>query len=337
MTEPLTIQLPGNPKTTFLPLDTLPANHEHRIPFGEKHLLENQPASVRILRQSITGWQFDMWLYRTDCKKQTTLLVNTALGRVFFLYVLGGTFHFRTTDHADAVLRQGNCLAVYVPAGTCTIMLDTGSHTLFGFSLPYGYLVWLRQHHPELAELTERWKTRPEELFALPACKIDKTVWRTFAQIKNCPKRGAELDGALKVYLARLVALYTNRLNEPELSNHERNDRLLQQLESYLRRYYCIPERITGDALMRHFRVSDTHLRRLIQNAYGIRMGEYIQTLRIEAAKELLVTTDLPVHEIATRLGYAYADSFIKLFKKWVAMSPSVYRWRKRGRKFNEK
>ena len=53
---------------------------------------------------------------------------------------------------------------------------------------------------------------------------------------------------------------------------------------------------------------------------------DYISKLRLERAKELLCTTELPVKEIAAQLGYAGEIGIIRLFKKYEGTTPGDYR-----------
>ena len=55
-------------------------------------------------------------------------------------------------------------------------------------------------------------------------------------------------------------------------------------------------------------------------------MSKYIQTSRVELAKKLLLETDLSINEITEQVGYEYALSFTRLFKKYEQVSPSEYR-----------
>jgi transcriptional regulator GlxA family with amidase domain len=62
------------------------------------------------------------------------------------------------------------------------------------------------------------------------------------------------------------------------------------------------------------------------KRATGMSPMDYVQTLRIEEAKHLLETTDLPLDDIAAEVGYAEPASFRRLFRRMVGLSPSAYR-----------
>ena len=65
---------------------------------------------------------------------------------------------------------------------------------------------------------------------------------------------------------------------------------------------------------------------RRFRQATGLPPLEYVQTLRIEEAKQLLETGDTPLDDVATEVGYAEPASFRRLFRRMVGISPSTYR-----------
>ena len=65
---------------------------------------------------------------------------------------------------------------------------------------------------------------------------------------------------------------------------------------------------------------------RRFRKATGQSPLEYIQTLRIEEAKQLLETSDDPLDDIAAEVGYTEPAAFRHLFRKLVGITPSAYR-----------
>ena len=53
---------------------------------------------------------------------------------------------------------------------------------------------------------------------------------------------------------------------------------------------------------------------------------QLLDEIRLEQAKELLTQSELPVQEIAIRLGFSEPRSFHRSFKKWVDTTPGEYR-----------
>lgn len=52
----------------------------------------------------------------------------------------------------------------------------------------------------------------------------------------------------------------------------------------------------------------------------------YLTSIRMEKARKLLVSTDLPIAEVAERAGYGDYRVFTKVFKKSEGITPSQYR-----------
>lgn len=82
----------------------------------------------------------------------------------------------------------------------------------------------------------------------------------------------------------------------------------------------------TVDDVCRSMYISRYYLSHLFKEYSGMSPLKYIIIKRIEYAKELLRTTDLPISEIALKTGYVELNSFIKIFKKVENMTPYAYR-----------
>lgn len=67
---------------------------------------------------------------------------------------------------------------------------------------------------------------------------------------------------------------------------------------------------------------------RRFRRATGYAPLEYVQTLRIEEAKQFLETSDERIEDIAQRVGYEDAAPFRKLFRRKTGVTPSRYRQR---------
>jgi AraC-like DNA-binding protein len=64
----------------------------------------------------------------------------------------------------------------------------------------------------------------------------------------------------------------------------------------------------------------------LIKKETGQTAQQYIQNKIIDLAKQELLGSNLPVSEIASRLGFEYPQHFTRMFKKVTGKSPSEYR-----------
>lgn len=74
--------------------------------------------------------------------------------------------------------------------------------------------------------------------------------------------------------------------------------------------------------------LSERSFKRRFAKATGMTPIEYVQTLRLEEAKQILETTDLPVESVAHEVGYEDASYFGQLFRRMVGLTPAQYRKR---------
>jgi AraC family transcriptional regulator len=74
--------------------------------------------------------------------------------------------------------------------------------------------------------------------------------------------------------------------------------------------------------------VSPRHLTRAFKQATGRTMGDYVQEVRLDRARELLVDSGLPMKEIARKLGFATLGSFSTAFRRAAGETPTEFRRR---------
>ena len=89
------------------------------------------------------------------------------------------------------------------------------------------------------------------------------------------------------------------------------------------------PEReLSMDEMAMFVNLSPSRLRFMFKSETGRTPAQYIKSLRIEQAKELLETTFLNVKEITDRVGVKDRSHFTRDFKKAYGLSPTQYRAR---------
>ena len=68
------------------------------------------------------------------------------------------------------------------------------------------------------------------------------------------------------------------------------------------------------------------HLERLFSHSFGLSPSQYYMRLRLEAAHDLLVKTDLQIVEVAMRCGFCNASHFTRRYSDAYKQTPSVHR-----------
>lgn len=74
------------------------------------------------------------------------------------------------------------------------------------------------------------------------------------------------------------------------------------------------------------FAFSERNLKRRFKLATQVSLIQYLQAVRLEKAKRLLIATDRSVSEIAYAVGYENCSFFIRLFKRHLGMTPKQWR-----------
>jgi AraC family transcriptional regulator len=104
--------------------------------------------------------------------------------------------------------------------------------------------------------------------------------------------------------------------------------RHLQQIEDYLEGLEIGHPQIAE--LARVCGLSPHYFSKLFRNSTGRSLGRHVADWRLRRAERLLLETDLPLKEVAHRLGFASAANFSTSFSKERRIAPGQFR--KRGR-----
>jgi len=108
--------------------------------------------------------------------------------------------------------------------------------------------------------------------------------------------------------------------------------RRIVQAKRFIDEHYTEPIDLDGIAGEASF--SKFHFLRLFRMAYGQTPSQYLQRVRIEAARKLL-EKGVPVSETCSRVGFESLTSFSGLFKRQIGQSPSDYQRKQRQRQEN--
>ena len=126
-----------------------------------------------------------------------------------------------------------------------------------------------------------------------------------------------------KVYLLKLHP--EGQLPYTSLSrNTPHNDAMVKKCETWLKEHFREIDAIR--LLVDTFSVPERSLKRRFKAATGITIIQYLQNLRVEAAKKLLEGGDDAVDEIGAQVGYMDTSFFRRLFKRLTGLSPGNYR-----------
>ncbi|WP_258358563.1 response regulator [Moorella sulfitireducens] len=120
--------------------------------------------------------------------------------------------------------------------------------------------------------------------------------------------------------LERLMEL----VDQVATSREQRNSVLIERAGRFIEANFS--RDLTLEEVAQQVYLSPCYFSRLFKQVKGQNFIDYLTRVRLRAAKELLLNTDLPVAAIAERVGYHDARYFGQVFKKQEGYTPGVYR-----------
>jgi len=137
-------------------------------------------------------------------------------------------------------------------------------------------------------------------------------------------------SAALADSCARMMLIDRGRRHQAPYIRFRRQkthgDEAIVLVQRYLEQH--LTERTSVVSMARMAKMVERTFLRRFKKATGDSPLEYLQRLRVEAAKRLLERGETRIDLITTAVGYEDASSFRRLFKQIAGVSPTVYRRR---------
>ena len=103
--------------------------------------------------------------------------------------------------------------------------------------------------------------------------------------------------------------------------SHDR--RILQAIDVMEQR---LSDRLTVAALSAMVNLSPSRFAHVFRRTTGVSPVRYLHELRMRRARQLLMETSLPVHEVMRQVGWSDPSHFSKAFRRRFGMGPRCYR-----------
>lgn len=133
-----------------------------------------------------------------------------------------------------------------------------------------------------------------------------------------------------KFYLYEILRFFTEQFEVimSSIGNFTR-DSVLDDILHYINHNYV--SNITLESIAPLFGYNSSYLGKIFSKRMGENFNSYVDHIRIEKSKELLLNEDIKVYSIAEKVGYRNVDYFHIKFKKYVGQSPAEFRKKNRG------
>lgn len=151
--------------------------------------------------------------------------------------------------------------------------------------------------------------------------KMSTELWREVKEILDYSAILNALDReSLKKVCSGVLRQMTDIVGRRQ-SEVSRN--IMEKVKDYLKQHFS--EDISLDMLAERYYLNSSYLCRLFKQYTGSCLTDYLIDLRMERAKELLLTGKYKVYEVSRQVGYRSDKYFFRVFKQYTGQSPSEF------------
>ncbi len=143
---------------------------------------------------------------------------------------------------------------------------------------------------------------------------------------KELTERDINYEACAKANLTDFLILLHREFIYTKVANQDGNF-----LKSYVNRAIeyigeHIEEKITLDDVAKHVHLTNAYFSHIFSQNVGNTFSAYLKKTRVKKSAELLLTTDLPIIEIAELCGFTNLSNYYRAFNKIYNVSPNKFR-----------
>ncbi len=154
-----------------------------------------------------------------------------------------------------------------------------------------------------------------------PRYTISAETQKLGAQVEKHLRVSAPLDEVFD----KIVAAFTLLCNDSVIEKRVRKNDSRERMFAYIEERYCDPQFGMQDMLS-ELDKSQTSFQNYFFEQTGETFYRYLETRRLERAKNLMLTSEMTISQIAENSGYASDVSFRRAFKRCFGVSPSEWK-----------
>ncbi len=129
----------------------------------------------------------------------------------------------------------------------------------------------------------------------------------------------------LETYIVNVMVALAKEIDETvDPLELKEQHKVIDKAKAYIAAH--LSEKITLKMISENVYLSETYFSFLFKKITGVTYIDYIQKLRMQEAKKLLVNTTYKVYKVAELIGYNDYKYFSVQFKKYAALTPKEYR-----------
>ena len=256
-----------------------------------------------------------------------------------FTYIASGSADF-IVEGNKYILSAGS--VIIMPPYMTHIILSHGKETLVQYIMHFDFFEEPERRsliHKDVLEdeaysvpMSEREREIcPDVIIAdIPEAERSDVVRRYLGLLREFQEKRKGRKLLLKAdCMGLLVATMRNRRDIQEVSESEKKSKTkawihIEQAVEFINK--CdLSEGPDNDSIARAAGVSPNYLTRIFQEYIGVSLHKYVMHLKVEKARQLLLTGNVNITEAAAMTGFSSIHVFSKTFKNVMGISPSEF------------
>lgn len=252
-----------------------------------------------------------------------------------FGYIMGGSILYKTNHH-EFILHEGD--GIFINSGVLHYLHPLAETEKVKLQSQFFDRSFLAGYSGSIFDI--KYVAPVQEQKQLDAIPLYKAAPNN-SEFLSKMREGAELSQKggpfFELHLRNLFSelwetVYDRAMDKEQYKDtyNSLEDERIKDILSYIQEHYSEKTAVSDIASTIH--ISERECYRLFRNSLGMTPVEFIVSLRLQKAQELLVYTDKSVLEVAVETGFGTSSYFGKIFKQYHHITPREYRKiKKRG------
>ena len=157
-------------------------------------------------------------------------------------------------------------------------------------------------------------------VFPLAKYGLDERMRLYMEELINIAESPVRDEHQVSVKIHRVLSALATCDDESGYTNLETIQKAVVYMEKHLTEYISVSD------IADHVCLDISYFSKIFKRHMNNTPHTYLNNRRIERAKELLWTTDLPIETVSLKCGFEHATSFYRAFKRMTGYSPSSFR-----------
>ncbi len=159
------------------------------------------------------------------------------------------------------------------------------------------------------------------------------TMLQTLEPFESAAELSDAMQGCFALTPEQFFARYHTHCTELCSAQRQKTQQQQEQLAAdmleYIKQNIANPDMGLSD-LSAQFGMTEKYISIYLKEKGGVHFSEFLESLRIARANELLRETDISIAEVAAQVGYVNVNSFRRCYQRVQGVSPSTYRMQAR-------